>query len=37
MHVQDVRDGGSGRVEKGLKERGKGVDEDHGRARQPFP
>jgi hypothetical protein len=37
VYVQDVRDGGFGCVEKGLKERGKGVDEDHGRAREPFP
>jgi hypothetical protein len=35
VYVQDVREGGW--VEKGLKEREKGVDEDHGRARQPFP
>ena len=37
MCVQDVRDGGSGWVEKGLNKPGKGVDEDHGRACQPFP
>jgi hypothetical protein len=37
VYVQDVRDRGSGCVENGLKERGKGVDEDHGRAREPFP
>jgi hypothetical protein len=37
VYVQDVRDRGPGWVEKALKERGKGVDEENDRARQPFP
>jgi hypothetical protein len=37
VYVLDVRDGGSSWVEKSVREPGKGVDEEHGRARRQSP